>query len=295
MRQRPWLLAGWLWYLGTLVPVIGIVKVGANAMADRYTYIPYIGLFIIVAWAASEIFDKYKLPKIIPAALTALVLLSLLICTRIQVSYWRNDSTLFGHAILVTKNNYLAHNNLGKALQRQGIINEAVEHYKTAIETGRIFAEPHWNLADALLKQGWVDKAISEYRKAVELEKNKPAAYKKFAAILFEQNRFADAAVYFTKVAELEPNNAEAQNNLGAALLAQDKLKDAEIHFRKALRIRDDYLANVNLATALLKQGNFDEAVKHYRQAIKINPQGKQATDGLKAALAEQNKKHTKK
>lgn len=289
--RRPWFLAGWLWYIGTLVPVIGLVKVGGAAMADRYTYVPLTGLFIIIAWGADEFCGRWRYARMaigIPAVSAIAVLV---VCSHIQAGYWRNSKTLFEHTLAVTERNYLAHHNLGWTFQKEGMINEAVKHFRAAVEINAGLPEHHWSLGEALAKQGWINEAITQFRKAVELEKGQATAHKRLGRFLFNHQRFDEAALHFAEAVKLEPNSAEAHNNLGAAMVEQGNLEAAASEFRKALEIRNDYLAHVNLAAVLIKQGRVDEAIEHYQQAMKIDPTGQQAREGLKAALAKQNKK----
>ncbi|MHC4719449.1 MAG: tetratricopeptide repeat protein [Planctomycetota bacterium] len=289
-RRRAWLLVGWLWYLGTLVPVIGLVQVGAQAMADRYTYLPSIGIFIMAAWGVAELLGRWRYVRGVLGVSAVVVLLASVVCTRFQVGYWRNNITLYEHALAVTERNYRAHNNLGGAFHKQGMINEAVKHYRAAVELDAGLAHHHWNLGNALVKQGWIDEAITQYRRAVELEQDRLMGHKRFAEFLFNQKRFNEAAAHFARVVELGPDSAEAHNNLGAVLVEQGKLEAAVLEFRKALELRRDYFACVNLAAVLLRQGKVDESMRHYREALKINPKGREARDGLNAVMAEGEK-----
>ncbi|MHC4336752.1 MAG: tetratricopeptide repeat protein, partial [Planctomycetota bacterium] len=250
--KRRYLLVGWLWYLGTLVPVIGLVQVGVQALADRYTYVPLTGLFIIIAWGFGDLAVKWRYRKILYSASMLTVLLALAICTHLQLRHWRNGVTLFEHAIEVTNNNHIAHNNLGVLLKSQGNLNEAISHYHQALQIKSDFAKAHYNLGGALRLQGKLDEAISHYRQALQAR----------------------------------PNYAKAHNNLGIALRAQGKLDEAIHHYHQALQIKpDDVKTHNNLANALLKQGKFDEAVHHYRQALQVEPDNADIRNNLKAAL----------
>jgi Tfp pilus assembly protein PilF len=160
---RRYLLVGWLWYLGTLVPVIGLVQVGGQAMADRYTYIPLIGIFMMVAWGLPELLSKWRYRRFVFSAASVLVFAILLLCTRRQIRLWQNDFTLFSHAIAVTENNATMHNNLGVAFQAQGKFDEAIAHYRQALKIYPDYANAHNNLALALQSEGRIDEAINHY------------------------------------------------------------------------------------------------------------------------------------
>jgi tetratricopeptide (TPR) repeat protein len=259
-------------------------------MADRYTYLPSIGIFIMAAWGVTELLGRWRYVRGVLGVSAVVVLLALVVCTRFQVGYWRNNITLYEHALAVTERNYRAHNNLGGAFYKRGMINEAVKHYRAAVELDVGLAHHHWNLGDALVKQGWIDEAITQYRRAVELEQDQLMGHKRFAQFLFSQKRFNEAAAHFARVVELEPENAEAHNNLGVVLVEQGKLEAAVLEFHKALELNRDYLVCVNLAAVLVRQGKVDESIRHYREALKINPKGREARDGLNAAMAEGEK-----
>lgn len=238
-RRRRYLIVGWLWYLGTLIPVIGLVQVGAQSMADRYTYLPSIGIFIMVAWVAVDAGAKRRYAKIVPATLAGLSLAALLICTRTQVRYWQSSQTLCKHAIEVTKNNFVMHINLGLALYSQGL----------------------------------VDEANSNYRQALQIKPGSPKAHNNLAVLLTEQGEFEEAIKHGRQALRFRPEFAEAHNNLGSALAKVGKLAEAIEHFQKALKIKPDYIeTHNNLGSALAQQGKPDEAISHYRQALRLNP-----------------------
>jgi tetratricopeptide (TPR) repeat protein len=256
-RRRPWFLVGWLWFLGTLVPVIGLVKVGAAAIADRYTYIPSVGFFIIIAWSIAEIVKKWSYTKWPLTVCVILVFIAWMLCARFQVGHWRNSTALYEHTISVTERNYIAHNNLGLELYNEGLINDAVEHFRKAAKFSPGLSEPYWHLADALAKQGRIHEAVSQATKASKFEPNETLANEKLGRFLFEQKKFEEAVYYFKKAAEIDTNSVSA---------------------------------HVNLAAALLQLNKFDEAIKHYQKALAINPEDSQAQNGLKTAIALRNR-----
>jgi len=254
-RRRPYLAVGWLWYLGTLVPVIGLVQVGTQAMADRYTYLPYIGIFIIVAWGGAELLAKWRSRKIALTISAALVIAAMLVCTRQQVHHWQNSFALFSRAVAVTENNYIAHAGLGKALRAQGKLDEAIKQYHLSLDINKSYDVAHYNLANALVDKGKFSEAISHYNQALRIN----------------------------------PDYTDAHNNLGYALATQGKLDEAIVCFRKALQLKtDDASTHYNLGYALQLKGLIDEAINHYRRALQINPDYPKAAKALDAALAKQ-------
>lgn len=252
-RSRKYLLAGWLWFLGTLIPVIGIVQVGSQAMADRYTYIPLTGLFIIIAWGTKDLLAKYHLKKIILPLSAVLIFTAMLITTNIQLKYWQNSLSLFTHAIEVTKDNYIMHNNLGSIFLIRGKLPQAIDHYKKALQIRPNIAKTHDNLARALKSQGKLNEAIDHYRQVILIT----------------------------------PDSAKAHCNLADALKAKASLDEAIDHYRQAINIAPNYIkAHYNLASALVSQNKTSEAVVHYRAALKIKPDSPVALNSLAWILA---------
>jgi tetratricopeptide (TPR) repeat protein len=167
--RRPYLAVGWLWYLVTLVPVIGLVQVGIQAMADRYTYIPLIGLFILIAWGVPDLMAAWRCRRVVLAISVAVALSGSTMCTWLQVRHWKNSITLFKHALNVIPDNALAHDALGIALAHQGRLDEAIRHYSEALRL-KTYAETHINMGNALARQGRLDEAISSYSEALRLK-----------------------------------------------------------------------------------------------------------------------------
>jgi protein O-mannosyl-transferase len=239
-RRYPFLLVGWLWYLGTLLPVIGLVQVGQQAMADRFTYVPSIGLFLVVVWGMADLAARWRAPRFLLPVGAGVVLSALMICTWVQVRYWRNSISLYEHTLkVVTRSNPLIQFTLGIALAAQGKMDQAIPHYDEALRLNPNSVEVRDNLGAALAAQGKLDQAIAQYAEALRLN----------------------------------PNYAKAHNNLGAALAAQGKLDQAESQYAEALRLEPDYAkARNNLGLALAKQGKIDDAIIIFQNALKINP-----------------------
>lgn len=217
-RAHPYFAIGWFWYLGTLVPVIGLVQVGAHGMADRYTYVPLIGLFIVIVWGCADIFNYFPGNQMIPGSMAVVIFTVLSIQSYVQTQYWRNARQLFQHAIEVTKDNYIAYNNLGAALARQGMSLEAINRYREALRIKPEYTEAYFNMGAALA----------------------------------DQEKFPDAVYFYQQALQLKPDFAEAHNNLAIALARQGRLEEAIRHFTKALTIRENYQdARNNLKIAL--------------------------------------------
>ena len=252
-RKRQYLLTGWLWYLVTLLPVIGIVQVGAQAMADRYTYVPLIGLFIMVAWGGASLAGRLRAPRAVVAVASGAVLAALALCSFVQLGYWRNNVTLFEHALDVTSGNLLAHKNLGVELSSQGRYSEAIGHFTKAIEIEPNDAELYYNIATALSAHGRIDEAIRMYSIALGAD----------------------------------PENADTLFNLGNAYSRQGRIEEAVQCYVRALEHRpDDADVLHNLGTALAAQGKTDEAIAAYREALRIKPGHRYAAQSLERALA---------
>lgn len=322
-RRHKYLTVGWLWYIGTLIPVIGLVQVGVQARADRYTYIPLIGLFIIVAWGACELVARCPYRKILLSVLAIVVLSAAAVSASMQVRYWKNSFTLFEHTLAVTSNNFpihsnyanvlsdlgrfdqaiehfnkslqlrpnnaQVHNNFGNTLRKLGRIDEAIEHYNKAVELKPGFSQAYYNLAIALTKQGKTDEAIEQYHKAVRSDPEDIDALSNLGFLLAEKSKFDEAIKYYKKAIELQPNYTIAHGRLGLALAQLGKLDEAIKEFRIVLKARpDDVEMYCNLGILLERQGKTAEAIAEYRRALQINPDYKMAREQLEAALSKQ-------
>jgi tetratricopeptide (TPR) repeat protein len=251
--RRPYLTVGWLWYLGTLVPVIGLVQVGQQTRADRYTYIPLVGISIMLAWGAAELMERYPARKFALQSVAAVFCLGWLAVSWTQVETWRNSNTLFEHAIASTENNYVAHMNLGEALTEQGRTKEALQHLYTSLEEKPENADGHDTLGAVLGQLGRTDEAAAQFREALRIQ----------------------------------PNDWEAHANLGNVMLAKGQMAAAVDEFRAAVKISPDLAtAHLGLAAALLNLGQTDAAIAEFREALRLDPAMTPAQDGLKKALS---------
>lgn len=255
-RKFSYLAVGWFWYLGTLVPVIGLIQVGGQSMADRYTYVPLIGIFIMITWGLGDLFARWRYGQMMLGGASLLVLVLLVSLTWIQVGTWKNSISLFTHAIRITQNNYLAHHNLGCAFYEKGRMQEAVDHYTEAIRIYPDYGLAHMNLALALEKQGKYKEALSHYYKASRLNpKSALSHYYIGKGIYTLGNNLKEAHREFTKALVLNPHYVEAWNNLGMCFTLQGKIEEGKSCYMEALRINPDfYPARVNLAGLLKRQ-----------------------------------------
>jgi len=286
IRKRPYLTVGWLWYVGTLVPVIGLVQNGVwPAMADRWAYVPLIGIFIMIAWGVPEITARWPHRKIglAAGAIIYFALLAALACK--QVSYWKNSITLFEHTLKATSNNYISHYNLGHALASEGRLDDAIDHYLEALRIKPDCVEARNNLSLALSKQGRLDEAIDHYLEALRIKPDFEKAHYNLGLVFSKQGQ-ADKAVYhYLEALRIKPDYKQAHVNLGVALERQGRIQDAVDHYLEALRIEPEEGTYNNLGNALEKQGRINTAIYHYLQALRINPDYVDAHYNLGIAL----------
>jgi tetratricopeptide (TPR) repeat protein len=285
-KNRPYLPVGWLWYFGTLVPVIGLVQVGSQAMADRYTYLSLVGLFIMIAWGVPDLLAGWHRGRTVLTISATVLLLGCVVGTWRQVGHWQNSITLFQHTVRVTSDNHFAHNNLGVALAKSGRLAEAIHHYFNALRVKPDTAEVHNNLGNALAAQGNVDRAMSHYYQALKIDSNNARAYNNLGNVLANQGKREEAIKYYTTALGLDPAYAGAHYNLGNLLANQGKTEEAINHYVEALRIMPYWAgAHNNLGVALEKGGKLEEAIGHYQEALRLNPGYVRARSNLERVL----------
>ncbi|MDE3065912.1 MAG: tetratricopeptide repeat protein [Verrucomicrobiota bacterium] len=285
VRRRPHLAVGWYWFLISLVPVIGLVQVGGQAMADRYTYIPSIGLFMVVAWEVPSRLAAWPQNRRMLALVASVALAGCLAVTSRQLQYWKNSVTLFTHAIKVTKDNALAHCNLGEALATGGKPEAALAEFNEALRINTNYPQA-LNDKGALLQQlGRVDEAIEQFKLLLRSQPHWYLAQRNFGLALFEQGKIDEAIVHFRAALRSNPADDRSLANLGIALARQGKLDEAMVQYRAALQIAPNAYAENALGSALEAQGKLDEAVRHYRAAVKIKPNFAEARNNLGAVL----------
>ena len=274
-RNHPYFIVGWLWYLGTLVPVIGIIQIGGQSLADRYTYIPLIGLFIISAWGIPELLKKFKYKKLIISISSASLILILLTLTWKQTTFWENSIILYEHALEVTSDNYLAHNNLGTELEKAGYLEEAIIHYNHAVRINPLSSEAHTNIGSALYIQGDTKNAIPHFISAINIKPNNGLLHYNIGLALEKEKQLDKAVEHFFMALKLNPEIENIHEVLGFALFELGQNTKAIHHYLKALN--NNASTNLfkiynNLGTALYKNGNINEAINHYLKALEIKP-----------------------
>jgi tetratricopeptide (TPR) repeat protein len=240
-RSRPYLLVGWLWFLVMLAPVIGVVQVGQQAWADRYAYLPLVGVYLAISWALIQWVQQrptMRQPMIAGAALVLLVLFPL---TWRQAAVWRDSQSLYEHALAVTKDNFIAHNNLGNVFARSARPQEAILHYEQALRIKPNYAEAHSNLGDALQVMGRHEEAVKYYESALSISPDIPNAHNSLGLALNALGRYEEALGHCREALRIKPDYAEAYNNLGVIRVSMGEFSSALRHFEKAVQLKPDY------------------------------------------------------
>ena len=291
-RTHPPLLVGWLWFVITLIPVIGIVQAGDQALADRYTYIPSIGLFLLIVWETPHLFNGGRCEFISPLSgisltlLAAVILSACLLVTGHQLDYWRNSVTLFSHAVQVTQKNSLAECNLGLALATEGQTNEAILHERTALQLKPNYSEAENNLGMFLSAQGKQDEAILHLLTAIKDNPQHDQPYYNLGLIYLHQGRLDDAIAQFRSAIMVNPRYDKAFVNLGIALAKQGRLDEAIDQYRHALVFApDNPYAHNAIGRALETENQLAEAAAHYSAAIAVKPDFAGAHENLGVVL----------
>ena len=288
-RRRPWLLTGWLWYLIMLVPVIGILQVGAQAHADRYTYLPQIGLYVLLTWAVADLCARWRQRRLVLEGGAAVILVALIFCARTQAAYWRSSETLWTHTLACTPDNFMACYGLGNALFEKGRVDDAIAQYQKALEINPDYAEARNNLGNALLQQGKVDEAIVQLQRALQLKPDYAEACGNLGNALLQQGKVDEAMEHVQRALQINPDSANAHDILGNAFLQKGNVDGAILEYQAALRLNPRYAeACYNLGNARLRQGKLDEAIAQYQKALEINPDFAEAHNNLGTALLHQ-------
>ncbi|MDM8523537.1 tetratricopeptide repeat protein [Desulfococcaceae bacterium HSG8] len=273
-KQRPYLGAGWLWYMGTLVPVIGLVQVGRQSMADRYTYIPLIGLFIIIAWGLPELLARCRYKKPVLTGIAAVTLSGLTAVAWLQTRYWRDSVTLYEHTLSITEDNYTIHYNMGNAFLHQNELDKAIRHYTESLRTDPVSAETHNNMGLALVRKGKIDEGIRHYSEAKRINPLSRSAYNNMGNAFFYQGRLDQAIENYAEAIRIDPDFAEACRNMGLALIRKGSIDKAVSYFERTLRLNPYHKsARRNLANILAVQERIDKAVSNMRAALEIGPE----------------------
>jgi protein O-mannosyl-transferase len=323
-KNHRYLVTGWFWYLGTLLPVIGLVQVGTHAMADRFSYITLTGLFVVIAWGLPELLGKWPHRRIVLWTSSLIVLFILAMLTYSQLRYWKDSLTLYQHALDVTENNYSAHYGMTKELLEQGRIDEAIWHnsqalrikpnyidalnglgaafyqsgkfdtaidyYKKALRINPDASQVHANLGVALAAKGEFTEAVEHYEIALKTM-DTPRIHRNYAQALFSLGRFEQAITEYRKTLLTMPNDPNVINELGYVLAHSGKFDEAITLYDKALRISPDRVdIHLNLGTALTGSGKFEEALKEYEKIMSIQPQNAVAHNDFGVVLYRQGK-----
>jgi len=288
-RRFRYLPMGWFWYLGSLIPVIGLVQTGLHASADRFTYVPLTGLFIILSWGACDALKIFLPVKRIQVRGIAVVLiLALAVPARFQVAAWSSDEVLYGRILARYPQCALAHNNLGMALEKADRLPEAREHYEQAARIDPGFPDARISLANILAGEGKVDEAMDQCRQVLRFNPGNPKALNNLGVMLSGSDRIPEALECFQKAVENDPDFAEGHNNLALLLDRMNRPSEALAHFSQALRIQPgSFKVLDNLGLALAKMHRLPEAIERFQQAVRINPDFADAHCHLGLALAQ--------
>jgi tetratricopeptide (TPR) repeat protein len=318
-RRCKYLLVGWLWYLGTLVPVIGLVQVGAQAMADRYTYIPLMGLFIIIAFGGADLLRNIPFRKSVSAVLALVILSACILVTSLQLRFWKNSYLLFDHTMSIIENSsanvfsglgspadfdkHLAgafkyipnspviHNNFANVLRDDGKLDEAIEHYKFALEFDPDFTLARRNLATAFVARGRYDEAVEQSKISKGPDADVARLYQDLAAFLKSQGKTEDAVIQLKKALALKPDSIGLLNSIGLALVENGQPAEAVEYYNRALRIDpNDILTHGQLVLALAPLGRIDEAIEHCRVVLAARPNDAEMQTNLGILLQRQGK-----
>jgi len=286
-RSYPYLAVGWLWYLGTLVPVIGFVQVGGQSSADRYTYLPMVGLTIILSWGAADLLKRYPRARTVAAVSAAAACSACLILSCLQLRYWANSGSLFQHAVEVTTDNHIAHNNLAAYDLTQMRDEEAWGQVIEALRIRPNYAEAHVNLATILRRLGQAGDSEREYRVALSLQPDNVEAHSGYGALLLGQGRANEALQEFREVVELRPEYANGRYDLGRMLATLGRMDEAMAQFSETIRLRPDHAeAYHSLGMALVSRGKLNEALVQFAAEARIKPTDASVHNNLGMLLA---------
>jgi protein O-mannosyl-transferase len=287
LRQgRRYLVVGWLWYLGMLAPMIQVIQTGEQARADHFTYLPHIGLLLLITWGTADLCASLRHRRTVLGAGALMAVAALMACAHLQASHWKNSESLWSHTLPCTSGNNIAHNNLGTALLQMGRVDEAAIHFQNVLEVQPLNAEARNNLGNVFFQKGQVDKAVAHYQAALEINPRLALARYNLGVAFLQNGRVHEAVEHFQGALEIEPDFAKAHYNLGIAFVRLGLVSEALLHYNKALEINSNYAeAEYNLGIALLQIGRLNEAVSHYNKALAINPNYVEAHNNLGTAL----------
>ncbi len=285
-RWRPCLLIGWCWFLGTLMPVIGLTKGWGTFMADRFTYVSSVGVLILAIWGAYELTRRWRYVVLALSVVGGAAVLLCLALTRQQLGYWQDSEALFRHALAVTENNWQAHYNLGVVFGKEGRTDEAIHQYREALRLKPDYADAHNNLGGDLSKKGQIDEAIRQYQEAIRLKPDHAEAHNNLGVALGKEGQTDEAIHQYQEALRLKPDYAEAHCNLGVALSNKGQTDEAILLYQEALRLKPDNAdVHNNLGVAFGKKGQTDKAISQLQEAVRLKPDYAQAHYNLGIVL----------
>ncbi len=272
-RKIPFLFTGWFWFAGMLVPVIGLVQVGTQSMADRYMYLPVVGLFVVLVWGTARMVVHWNFSKTLVTIGALAILAASAVKTREQLGYWQNDNTLFSHALAVTKNNCTASVDLGSWLLKNGQTQAALDHYSAALKMSPDDPLVLYDVANAFASLGNWNEAITNYQRALQFAPGRPNILNNLGCALMSQNQLPEAITNFEAALKVQPDFAFAHNSLATALFKQGHFAEAAQHFFTASKLApENPQFTVNLGDTLVRLGKSAAAADCYRQALQLEP-----------------------
>jgi len=281
-RRRPYLIVGWLWYLITLLPSSGLVSFASFYLSDRYVYLPFWGIYWMLAWAGWKLLSRRPKDVWVAGSAAGLALIACFVLSLQQVRVWRDSETLMRHAIEHTEDNAFAHNNLGSTLATQGKWEQALSHFQTSLKIDPDNTDTVNNLGTALQQIGQTHKAVSTFQSILKDDPDHVQANYHLGNARLTQERFSEAIDAFERVIELQPDHVEAHNNLGNALQLIGMLPEAVARYEQALEVDPGHAeASYNLANAMVGLQRLDDAISQYQHTLKIDPGYAQAHNNL--------------
>jgi protein O-mannosyl-transferase len=288
MRTRQYLFTGWLWYIGTLIPVIGLVQVGGQAMADRYSYIPSVGLFLMFVWLAGDLVAQLRIPIKVTAGVVFGFIAILTSLAVVQISFWRNSIALYLHTLLVSPNNVVVQYNLAHALGKQGDLNGAAARFQEALRLKPDFADALINIGVTLNQQGKFGEASGYLMRVLEVNPVSGKAHLELGIALAQTGKSDESLQQFYKALDLAPEDAVVRTNLGLLLARQQKLQEAGEQLTEAIRLNPNSPeAHNNLGLVMLMRGEPERSIPEFVTALRLNPDFRLAQENLNKARAQ--------
>jgi tetratricopeptide (TPR) repeat protein len=272
-NRLPYFTVGWFWYLIMMLPVIGLIQISYYARADRYTYLPHIGLYLLIVWGAVDLTQRWPRHRGMLSVAGLIIIGLLVLQARVQASYWHDSETLWRYVLGVAPDNFIAHVNLGCVLDEKGETDAAIAQFEKAEQIQPAYAEEHNDLGNALTHAGRLTEAITQYKLALQLVPDLPQVHNNLAAALGQAGQYDEAIIHFRKVLEENPNFAAGHANLGYTLMLQGKLDQALLELQKALALMpNSFETHMHLGDLFLQRSQIADAVAHYEKAAQLRP-----------------------